>query len=73
MASWRALFIDMSSLSKRGRDCVSQFDDWYSIIGRRTPKMIDDLAKAEKYQKRYDALVEKYKNRENPPSDSEKD
>ena len=35
--------------------------------------MIDDLAKAEKYQKRYDALVEKYKNRENPPSDSEKD
>ena len=58
---------------EKGLDCVSQFDDWYSIIGRRTPKMIDDLAKAEKYQKRYDALVEKYKNRENPPSDSEKD
>ena len=46
---------------------------YFSVIGRRTPKSLTDASKAEKYQKRYDALVEKYKNRNNPPSDDEKD
>ena len=45
----------------------------YSIIGRRTPKSLHDAAKAAKYQNRYDALVERYKTRVNPPSDDEKD
>ncbi len=59
---------------KEGLDCVENYsDDCYSIIGRRTPKSLDDIAKAEKYQKRYDTLVEKYKNRTEPPSDEEKD
>ena len=58
---------------KKGLDCVTSFDDRYSIIGRRTPKMLDDLAKAERYRKRYYALAEKYKNRKDPPSDNEKD
>lgn len=58
---------------EKGLDCITSFDDSCSIIGRKTPKMLDDPKKAEQYQKRYDALVEKYKNRENPPLDSEKD
>ena len=53
-----------------GSACGSAF---YSIIGRRTPKSLHDAAKAEKYQKRYDALVAKYQTRENPPWDDEKD
>ena len=35
--------------------------------------MLDDVTKAEKYQKRYDSLVQKYESRANPPSDTEKD
>ena len=58
---------------EKGLECVFSGSDWYSIIGRRTPKSLDDPAKAEKYQKRYDALVAKYQTRENPPSDDEKD
>ena len=58
---------------EKGLDCVLQVSDWYCIIGRRTPKTLDDPAKIERYQKRYDTLVEKYKTRENPPSDDEKD
>ena len=58
---------------EKGLDCVYAGSDWYSIIGRRTPKSLDDAAKAEKYQNRYDALVAKYQTRENPPSDDEKD
>ena len=58
---------------EQGLDCVFSGSNLYSIIGRRTPKALDNLEKVEKYQKRYDALVEKYKTRENPPSDNEKD
>ena len=58
---------------EKGLDCVFSYSDWFSIIGRRTPKSLHDAAKVEKYQNRYDALVEKYTNRENPPSDDEKD
>ena len=51
--------------------------DWCSIIGRRTPKSLDksleDLKKAEKYQKRYDELIAKYITQYNPPSDDEKE
>ena len=58
---------------EKGFECVYAGNDWYSIIGRRTPKSLHDAAKAEKYQNRYDALVAKYKTRENPPLDDEKD
>ena len=58
---------------ENGLDCVYEYTDLYAIIGRRTPKSLDDPSKTEKYQKRYDALVAKYKTRENPPSDDEKD
>ena len=58
---------------EKGLDCVFFGSNLYSIIGRRTPKSLDDAAKAEKYQNRYDALVAKYQTRENPPSDDEKD
>ena len=59
---------------KEGLNCVEKYgDDWYGIIGRRTPKTLTDFTKTEKYQKRYDALVEKYKFRDTPPSDEEKD
>ena len=56
-----------------GLECVTYFKDFCSVIGKRTPKLLEDMAKAEKYQKRYDALVEKYRSREMPPADDEKD
>jgi hypothetical protein len=56
-----------------GLECVTYFKDFCSVIGKRTPKALEDMAKAEKYQKRYDALVEKYRSREIPPADDEKD
>ena len=46
---------------------------YYSFCGKDNPSDIIDAAKAEKYQKRYDALVAKYQTRENPPTDDEKD
>ena len=58
---------------EKGLDCIFTGSNFYSIIGKRTPKALEDPIKAEKYQKRYDILVAKYKNRENPPSDDEKD
>lgn len=58
---------------ERGLDCVFPVCDWYSIIGRRTPKTLEDPLKAEKYQKRYDNLLLKYQSQDNPPSDDEKD
>lgn len=59
---------------KEGLNCVEKYgDDWYGVIGRRTPKTLTDIAKTEKYQKRYDTLIEKYKFHDNPPSDDEKD
>lgn len=58
---------------KKGLDCVCEYCGVYSIIGRRTPKAFTEYAKSEKYQKRYDALVEKYRSRTTPPSDEEKD
>lgn len=56
-----------------GLECVTYFRDFCSIIGKRTPKNLEDQAKAQKYQKRYDTLVEKYRSREVPPADDEKD
>ena len=58
---------------EKGLDCIYTGSNFYSIIGKRTPKALEDPIKAEKYQKRYDILVAKYKKRENPPSDDEKD
>ena len=59
---------------KQGLDCVCAYgDNLYAIIGKRTPKMLDDIAKTQKYQNRYDLLIKKYQNRENPPHDQEKD
>ena len=46
---------------------------YYVVTGKRMPKSLTDASKAEKYQKKYNALVEKYKNCENPPSDEERD
>lgn len=56
-----------------GLDCVFQFSDWYSIIGRRMPKTLHNVEEANKYQNRYDALVSKYQTSKHPPSDDEKD
>lgn len=56
-----------------GLECVTQFKTFCSIIGKRTPKSLEDESKAQKYQKRYDALVVKYRSREVPPADDEKD
>ncbi len=61
---------------REGLDCVYKYrhgEDFYAVIGRRTPKSLDDIAKTKKYQTRYDALVKKYEHREDPPSDLEKD
>lgn len=58
---------------ERGLDCVFPVCDWYSIIGRRMPKTLEDPLKTEKYQKRYDNLLLKYQSQDNPPSDDEKD
>ena len=59
---------------KQGLDCVYAYGDHlYAIIGKRTPKMLDDIAKTQKYQSRYDLLIKKYQNREDPPHDREKD
>lgn len=57
----------------RGLDCASAYGASYSIIGRRMPKSLTECKKVEQYKTRYDALVEKYRFRENPPSDNEKD
>lgn len=59
---------------KEGLDCVhNYYKDFYSIIGKRTPKNIDHISKTEKYQQRYDSLVKKYENSIYPPNDTEKD
>ena len=59
---------------KQGLDCVFSYgDNLYAIIGKRTPKMLDDIAKTKKYQNRYDLLVKRYQNREDQPHDQEKD
>lgn len=56
-----------------GLECVTQYKTFCSIIGKRTPKSLEDESKLQKYQKRYDALVEKYRSRGLPPADDEKD
>lgn len=59
---------------REGLDCVMEYGDkLYAIIGHRTPKSLDDIVKTQKYQMKYDALVKKYENRKEPPSDQEKD
>lgn len=59
---------------REGLECVYEYgESSYAIIGRRTPKSLDDIAKTQKYQTRYDTLVKKYEHREDPPSDQEKD
>lgn len=57
---------------REGLDCVFYGSDFYAIIGRRMPNALEDASKVERYQKRYDTLVERYRTRENPPSDEEK-
>lgn len=56
-----------------GLDCIYYSGDFFSIIGRRMPGLLYDENKVAKYQQRYDALVAKYRNREAPPADDEKD
>ena len=56
-----------------GLECIYYSGDFVTIIGRRMPGLLYDKNRAEKYQKRYDALVIKYRNRETPPRDDEKD
>ena len=56
-----------------GLECIYYSGDFVTIIGRRMPGLLYDKNRAEKYQKRYDALVIKYRNRETPPTDDEKD
>ena len=61
---------------REGLDCVYEYKNGknlYAIIGRRTPKSLDNIAETQKYQKRYEALVKKYEKREDPPSDLKKD
>jgi hypothetical protein len=58
---------------KNGLECVFRGNDFFSIIGKRTPKNLQDEAKALKYQIKYDVLIEKYKTRSIPPTDDEKD
>ena len=59
---------------KQGLDCVCAYgDNLYAIIGKRTPKMLDDITKTQKYQNRYDLLIKKYTDRIDPPNDQEKD
>ena len=59
---------------KQGLDCVCKYgDNLYAIIGKRTPKMLDDFEKTKKYQSRYDLLIKKYLAIQDPPSDQEKD
>ena len=58
---------------KSGLECILDGGHFQSIIGKKTPKYLQDAIKAKAYQNRYDALIEKYKARENPPSDNEKD
>lgn len=55
-----------------GLACVFDGKEFYSIIGRRTPKNLNDISKTFKYQKKYDLLVKKYKNDSIPPLDSDK-
>ena len=57
----------------RGLEGVTEVTDFFTVIGKRMPSVLKDKAKADKYQKRYDALVEKYRSREAPPADDEKD
>lgn len=58
---------------KHGLECVLDGGGFQSVIGKKTPKYLQDPIKAAEYQRRYDSLIEKYKTRDNPPSDSEKD
>lgn len=58
---------------KEGLDGVYNGGDFYSVIGKRTPKSLDDAKKAEIYQKRYNDFILKYKDRSEPPRDNEKD
>lgn len=56
-----------------GLEGVTRLTNFYTVIGKRMPGVLEDEAKAQKYQKRYDALVVKYRSREVPPADDEKD
>ena len=59
---------------RKGLDGVYPYGkDFYAVIGKRMPKSLQDPIKAASYQKRYDALVESYRNRETPPRDQDKD
>lgn len=57
----------------RGLEGVNRVTDFYTVIGKRMPSVLKDKAKADKYQQRYNVLVEKYRSREVPPADDEKD
>ncbi len=59
---------------KQGLNCVYSYgNNLYAIIGKKTPKTLDSLEKTQKYQKRYNFLINKYLNRKDPPNDQEKD
>ena len=58
---------------KYGLECVFDGGDFQSIIGKNTPKRLQNIFRAKEFQKKYDELTVKYITRENPPSDNEKD
>ncbi len=55
-----------------GLDCIYRAGNHMSIIGKRMPGAFEDHAKADKYQVKYDALVNKYRTQDSPPDDRTK-
>lgn len=60
-----------------GIEPIYKWENWdhetmWSVIGRKKPT-VKKRETADEYEAHFYALVEKYKNRENPPSDDEKD
>ena len=55
-----------------GLDCIYRAGNLMSVIGKRMPGALEDPAKADKYQVKYDALVNKYRTQNSPPDDKTK-
>lgn len=54
-----------------GLHCVWKHQDFAQIIGKRMPRFLTEPKKIAEYQKRYDALVDKYKSVDEPPNDDD--
>ena len=53
-----------------GLECIFDGGHFKSVIGKKTPKYLQDDSKAAEFQKRYDAMVEKYNECSIPPKDN---